>query len=164
MVDSIAFLLYKQSVGRICRFIGTLFGVGYIPVAPGTAASVLFCVLYILVPAMQAHSHPYWLIPAIPICVWICDRAQKDFKQKDPPQIVLDEWVGMAMALWGVEKIGPIFAAFVFFRFFDVVKMPMIRRLEGLPGGWGIVADDLAAGCLANLVVRLAFGLGFRFF
>jgi phosphatidylglycerophosphatase A len=101
------------------------------------------------------------------LCGLLGGKAEADFGRKDPGQVTLDEWAGQAVALcwlplgagpWG--WVIPAGAAFVAFRFFDIIKPPPIRRLEKLPGGWGIVADDLLAGVYANLALQLILRLG----
>ncbi len=76
---------------------------------------------------------------------------------KDPSQIVIDEVVGMAVALVGAPiELSLIIVAFLFFRFFDIWKPFPIKQIDrSFPGGWGIVLDDVAAGVMANLAWRL---------
>lgn len=76
---------------------------------------------------------------------------------KDPSQIVIDEIVGMTVALLGISfKPALIIIAFLFFRFFDIWKPFPIKYIDrSFPGGWGIVLDDVAAGVMANVVWRI---------
>jgi phosphatidylglycerophosphatase A len=144
----------------IARFLATGFYSGYAPVAPGTfgtlAAVPLAYVLYVATGA----SGPLYVL-ALGICVgaatWACDRFAAELGVKDPSVVVADEIAGYLLAVAFMPATVPrLFAAFVAFRFFDIVKPPPVRQAERLPGGLGIVADDLLAGVLANLVVRLA--------
>jgi len=164
--------------GRAVRkLLLTGLGTGHLPIAPGTWGSAGACIVFIAV-AFAAGGQQICLTgtmlilaaAATLICGFLGRWAEADFGRKDPGQVTLDEWAGQAIALcWLPLGAGPwgwivaTGAAFVAFRAFDIIKPPPIRRLEKLPGGWGIVADDLLAGVYANitlqLVLRLAIGL-----
>ncbi|NTV81952.1 MAG: phosphatidylglycerophosphatase A, partial [Candidatus Aminicenantes bacterium] len=74
----------------------------------------------------------------------------------DPGRIVIDEVVGQLLALAFLPGAWvPVAVAFALFRFFDIIKPWPIRRLERLPGGWGIMADDVGAGLAAAVLGRL---------
>lgn len=150
------------------RTLSTGFGLGRFPLAPGTAMSaacfafygalVVFSGLFDQVVAIRPLG--FVILAAAGIVVFslatILDgrSAIRDFGSRDPRQIVGDEAAGAFLALIGTTLyIPPEFAlpvAFVFFRFLDIAKPLGIRRLEKLPAGWGMLADDLAAGLLAN--------------
>jgi phosphatidylglycerophosphatase A len=83
-------------------------------------------------------------------------RIERAAGRKDPSIVVIDEVVGMLVALWALPfQAGEALAAFLCFRLFDIVKPYPIRRLERQPGGWGIMLDDVLAGLYANAVIRL---------
>ena len=89
----------------------------------------------------------------IPLGIWSSGKAEK-ILGRDSPHIVIDEISGMMIALTSLA------AAFTFFRLLDILKPPPLSRLQDLRGGWGIMADDIGAGILANLLLRLlSFGL-----
>ena len=150
------------------RLIATWFGCGLSPIAPGTAGS-----LGALIPALLATQTLHWTGPNIAWCgvalflpaVWAADVAAKEAGLKDPGFIVVDEVVGQCVTFFGARNLtGHLterynwttwVAVFVLFRAFDIWKPFPIRRLERLPGGWGIVADDAAAGIYAALVLWL---------
>lgn len=90
---------------------------------------------------------------SLPLARW----AERVSGTADPPWFVLDEAAGMFLAAFAPGRPGPesILVALVAFRLFDIIKPPPIRRLEGIPGGPGVVLDDLAAGAMA-LLLRLA--------
>ncbi len=78
----------------------------------------------------------------------------------DPSEVVIDEVAGMWIALLGAPLTAPhLLAAFLLFRLFDVWKPGPIDRLQNLPGGWGVMADDVAAGAVAGLLVALMAAL-----
>ena len=146
----------------------TGLGTGYLPIAPGTWGSAGACAVYLAV-AFATGGRQMCLTGTMLIlaaattllCGLLGGKAEADFGKKDPGQVTLDEWAGQAVALcWLPLGAGPwgwivaAGAAFVAFRAFDIIKPPPIRQLEKLPGGWGIVADDLLAGLYANLVIQ----------
>ena len=89
----------------------------------------------------------------------ICGSAEKSLKSHDDSRIVLDEIVGFwVAAAWLPRTWTAALTAFVLFRFFDSVKLPPYKWLERLPGGWGVVMDDVGAGIVANLLARLILG------
>lgn len=89
--------------------------------------------------------------------VWIAGRAEAALGRKDAPTIVIDEVAGMLVTLAGVPfSPGAVVAGFVLFRAFDVLKPWPARLIERrLPGGWGVVLDDVAAGVYGNLTLQL---------
>ena len=95
-----------------------------------------------------------------PIAVWASGKYESRAKQQDPPEIVIDEWVGQFICFIGVEP-SPIalIAGFFLFRIFDIIKLPPVKRLERLSGGVGIVADDVAAGIIGWVIL---FSLAYR--
>jgi phosphatidylglycerophosphatase A len=154
------------------------FGVGRIPVAPGTFGSLVGIVWFalLLVPAN------IWLfiagaIAGFGLSVWLCGEGEKILRQKDPGSVVLDEitamplcfagWVGVvfwkAGSLPRLEEIlnaqtwPAVLGVFVAFRFFDVLKPWPVRQSQSLPGGWGITVDDFLAAIYVNVVVLLIY-------
>jgi phosphatidylglycerophosphatase A len=138
------------------RLLATGFGSGYSPFAPGTAGSVVGLVLFWPMAALgwpfQAAVCAVVSLAGALAATHVADRVGL----KDPGIVVVDEIVGMWVTLMGLP-FGPVTAAagFVLFRVMDVFKPWPARDLERLPGGWGIVADDLAAGVYANLLLRV---------
>ena len=142
---------------RLVLFLASGLFLGLIPFAPGTFGSLLGIPLHWLLGHLPISLGICSLGFVILISVWISSRAELLLGNKDPSQIVIDEVVGMAVALAGAP-IEPslIVVAFIFFRFFDIWKPFPIRYIDkSFPGGWGIVLDDVAAGVMANLAWRL---------
>ncbi len=139
------------------------FGSGFSPLAPGTAGTVVGIPLYWL---FSFFSWPIWLISilAFTCLAWyVSDEAERLFGRKDAPCIVIDEIAGFQWTLFLVAPtILHVALGFVLFRLFDIVKPFPARLFENrLPGGCGVVADDLAAGVYANLVLQaLIYGFG----
>jgi phosphatidylglycerophosphatase A len=124
----------------------------------GSAAAVCLAVLF-----ETLHEwNPLWFailaaVSAVP-AMWAAGVAAREKAVKDPGFVVVDEVVGQWMALAGARVLNwkAYLGAFLLFRLFDVWKPAPIRRLENLPGGVGIVADDVLAGVYAALVLFLA--------
>ncbi len=141
--------------------IATWFGCGFSPFAPGTAGS-----LGALVPAVLLWHYAGWkpwhfgLLAAAAILpgVWAADREARARMKKDPGLVVIDEVIGVWIAAAGATTLNwkSWLAAFALFRLFDIWKPAPVRQLERLPGGWGIVADDVMAGIYAALVLFTA--------
>ena len=101
----------------------------------------------------------------LPVSIVVCHLAEHDLGTDAHP-IVADEVVGMLIAVWGVPHqagTSPLLLlvlAFLFFRAYDIVKPTPIRQSQSLPGGWGVVTDDVLAGIATNLTLRLGVTLG----
>ncbi|MCR4440902.1 MAG: phosphatidylglycerophosphatase A [Peptococcaceae bacterium] len=137
----------------LIKAIATGFGSGYAPRFPGTTGSALAAVI-----AWIYHPDIWQIIVLCAAGIFICDRAEAILNEHDSPHIVFDEICGMFIASWQIQDIRIFLVAFVLFRFFDMVKPFPINKLQELPGGLGIMADDLAAGLAARL---LSAGAGF---
>ena len=112
----------------------------------------------VLAPLLPAAplSFAAFLAAAAAAACWLCGRAEKAFGVRDDPRIVLDEVVGYWTAIAFLPPRLPVWmAAFVLFRVFDSWKLPPWSWLERLPGGLGVVADDVGAGVAANIGVRV---------
>jgi len=137
--------------------LATGLGSGLSPIAPGTAGSAvglaLFWPLSQLAPAYQVAAAVVVFVLGVPAAALVARRAGCE----DPGLVVVDEIVGMWVSLLFLP-LTPFTAisAFLLFRGMDIVKPYPARQLERLPGGWGIMADDVMAGVYANLLLRLA--------
>lgn len=142
---------------RSVLFLASGLFLGLIPLAPGTFGSLLGILLHWLLSNLPIFLEICFLGFVVLISVWISGRAELLLENRDPSQIVLDEIVGMAIALAGAPlEPSLVIIAFLAFRFFDIWKPFPIRYIDrSIHGGWGIVLDDVAAGIMANLVWRL---------
>jgi len=155
---------------RIAVVIGTFFGAGFFPVAPGTAGSAAALLIYLFArPALSG----WWLIVAAallyPPAVWAAGVCEQVFHKTDPGQVVIDEVIGQAITLAVIPAAAAGFggwklwlSGFILFRAFDIAKPFPIRRLEKLPGGYGIVTDDVLAGIYGAVVLRIAMYFGLQ--
>ena len=147
---------------HIHKFFASGLGLGYIPVGAGTVASVVTIVgVYLSETVMltpgQSPSIGLWLliISVITVAgVWSASVVEADWGE-DSNRVVIDEVAGMLIAIWGVPHTPAwLLAGLVLFRFLDIRKPRPIRQVERLPGGWGVMLDDVAAGVLANVVLQ----------
>jgi len=139
-------------------FFGALVGsalfTGYFPIAPATFTS-----LFVLVPAYFLASFPVWHALAIVVLFFVGVFVAGDLEKvwgRDPGRVTIDEVVGTLITFfWLPVSIWGMLVGFFVWRFFDIVKLPFVNRSQNLPGGWGVMMDDVLAGILANLAMRL---------
>jgi phosphatidylglycerophosphatase A len=136
--------------------LATVFGVGYIPFAPGTFGSAAGLLVWWLLPASPA-AQSIAIVALFVAGSWSGGVAEHHFGGTDPPYVVIDEVMGMLITLF-LNPVGGwgAFAAFLLFRAADVVKPFPSNRLERIPGGVGVMADDAMAAVYANLALRAA--------
>lgn len=163
------------------------WGVGFLPLAPGTWGSLVGVGLFLLLHRISVQAEAFgrqngWRLPAaedaqasllalavIAISlagIWAASRAERLLNRKDPGVVVVDEVAGQLMAFLFVPfnaRPWLIVAAFLAFRLFDIWKPYPIRRLEALEAGLGIMADDLLAGAYAAALILFVVTL-YQFF
>jgi phosphatidylglycerophosphatase A len=141
---------------NLAYVLGSGMGSGYAPLAPGTAGSLAALLLYILFPIPDY----YWLVITIlfiPIGLWSSSVMEKDLG-KDPPRVVIDEWVGQWMTLLFLPReILPLAAGFILFRILDIIKPFPARGLQKLKGGLGIMIDDIIVAVYGNIMLQILF-------
>jgi phosphatidylglycerophosphatase A len=148
-------------------YLATGFGSGFAPAAPGTwgtlIAMLFYCGIGVTAPGMlRFFPGALWLLLLTAAAVYIADRSLQGElfrnKNKDPGQIVIDEFAGFFATVIGHPvSLETAVLAFLLFRIFDITKPPPVRRIEQLPGGTGVVLDDVVAGLYANLALALYF-------
>ena len=143
------------------KLFSTSLGIGYIGKGAGTVAAVACSVCWYL-----AYRNGYEPIPSLIITLLITllgiwsSNVVSTIWGKDPARVVIDEVAGMCISLLFVPvTIKYVITALVLFRFFDIAKPLFIRKLEKLPGGWGIMLDDVLAGIYANILLNGALWL-----
>jgi len=151
---------------RLTLFLATGGGIGYARWAPGTLGTVVglpFCygLAHVALPLAVAG-----IVVFIGVAIWIAGAAERELGQKDPGCIVIDEVAGLMVTLVGLAWHLPTFiAGFIIFRFFDILKPFPIRQLERrFTGGFGIVIDDVAAGVMGNIILRIFLTQAERFY
>src|SRR5258706_1346247 len=150
---------------RPAVLLATGFGIGWTPFAPATAASLVVALVLVRLGWMG----PSALLPLplgiatvllVPLAIWSSGDAERDLGTDAHP-IVVDEVVGMLVSVWGIARLNApspallLGAAFVLFRFFDIVKPFPIRQSQRLPAGTRAIAEGLIAGIAVDLVLRL---------
>jgi phosphatidylglycerophosphatase A len=147
-----------MSKSRLALWLATWGGVGHFPLAPGTAGAVAAVAIgWALV--RYAGMPPWAFLPLAAAlfapAAWSATESERSAKAHDPGFVVVDEVVGQWIALAPVraDRWEEWLMALVLFRLFDITKPPPIRALERLPAGWGVVADDAAAGLCAMMVL-----------
>jgi phosphatidylglycerophosphatase A len=143
-----------QKHSLVKALFGTGLFIGYLPVAPATFACAISAVIwYFLLPCKLIYA----LLGAALFCLGIVvSNGLSSQWGKDPRQIVIDEYAAFLLPLYFTpRKLIPFIAAFLLFRFFDIAKPYPIRKIEKLPGGWGIMLDDLAAAVATTIVLLI---------
>lgn len=136
-------------MSAFARFIATFGPVGSFPVAPATAGSAVVALVGWFIPPPGLPIALALIVAGSALAVWAAGEAEKTLGHDAKP-IVVDEAVGQSLALLAVPHSPLAFlAAFVLFRLFDVWKPLGAREAQALPGGWGVVADDVIAGLSA---------------
>jgi phosphatidylglycerophosphatase A len=149
---------------RAALVVGTVFGAGYAPLAPGTLGSAVGVVLYYFTARWPLGLQLTLLAGVTVVGIWSAGVVARHLGREDPGQVVVDEVAGQLVTFIGAGTTPAALAiviGFLAFRAFDIVKPWPVNRLERLPGGLGIMADDLMAGVYAAIVLRLAvYALG----
>lgn len=153
---------------QIAKCISTGFYTGLFPFAPGTFASLCYCLLHAFLVNQQGlyfFSGIIFiaLLTAISLIATRIYIADSSFK--DPKEVVIDEWLGMSFALFALPDTNHFFfrltIAFLLFRFFDIYKPWPISKAESLPGATGIMADDILAGLISAALLKIIISLGY---
>jgi len=150
-------------VNALVKLLATALGAGYSPVAPGTCGTA---VAVPLVWALSSLAMWHWVLVAVAITalgIAVAHRADRAWGTHDSQRIVIDEVAGYCITMIPVDRghWAPLACGFVVFRFFDIVKPPPVRWLDQhLPGGWGVVLDDAAAGVMGAVVMLLLAHFG----
>ncbi|MFH1865588.1 MAG: phosphatidylglycerophosphatase A [Candidatus Eisenbacteria bacterium] len=147
----------------LVRFLATGAYLGYAPVAPGTVGSLGCAVLvWFAVPEVTHLSSPLAVgvvvlstLAFVALAIWAAGLAERSFGH-DASRIVIDEYAGFLISVLLLPKSLFVFGvAFLLFRALDIVKPFPARRAEALPGGTGVVLDDVVAGIYANVLLRV---------
>ena len=139
---------------------GTGLGIGLAPIAPATVASLVAVLVYGFSP-LEQDSAGFFLLCSLGFLagIWACQTLITE-ADHDPKRAVWDEFAGMWITCLFLPKTFLwLAAAFIVFRVLDILKPWPIRRFEGLPGGLGIMADDLAAGVVGAVGLNVVYGV-----
>jgi phosphatidylglycerophosphatase A len=144
-------------MNTLSMIFSTFLGAGFFPIAPGTVASFLTMLLFKL--GIYKLSWPFQALIIVALFIAggaASTRYARLLNRKDPGRIVIDETCGQLIALFLVTPDWKdLLLAFFLFRIFDIIKPYPIKKLEALPHGWGIMADDVGAGLGAAVFLRV---------
>ena len=144
------------------EMIATGLGVGHFPYGPGTMGALLAILIWFLITTTAGYST--WLAITFVLVgvftfqgAWSSTVAER-YWGEDPSRVVIDEVVGQWITLLAVPAAYEwwhVLLALILFRFFDIVKPLGVRKMEQFKGGWGIMADDILAGCYGAILIYL---------
>jgi len=135
----------------------TVFGIGYIGKGAGTVAAIFCAICWYL--AWHGNYPPlfsvYITIAITALGIW-SGNVVEPIWGKDHGRVVIDEVAGMCISLLFIPvTIKYVLTGLILFRFFDIVKPLFIRKMELLPGGWGVMMDDVLAGVYSNIILQI---------
>ena len=135
------------------RIAATFFYLGKLPIAPGTWGSLGALFLWLFLP-ITTPVHLSVILTLFVLGVYSSHKVAKYLKVHDPSEVVIDEAVGMGISLFMLPHNWVLYLiAFLLFRFFDILKPSFIYQIQNLPGGWGIMLDDVLAGLFTLAIV-----------
>ena len=142
---------------KVAEFIGTVFNIGKLPLAPGTWSSFLAVLVWYI---FFGEINPIYFLLIIFILFLLGIISSKiiikNSIEHDPSKIVIDEWVGqwISFLFLPVSLVNAIIG-FILFRLFDISKLKPIGYMEKIKGGWGIMLDDVLAGGMTLIILHL---------
>ncbi len=138
-------------------FLATTFGSGYFPVAPGTVGALVAIAVLWFLPQISLFTFILATIAFYFVGIWAATLAEEVWEH-DAGKINWDEVVGMMVTVIALPKTATVYiAAFFAFRIFDIIKPAPARQSEKLPGGWGVMTDDVIAGFYSNILLQIVF-------
>lgn len=142
---------------KVYKLISTVFGIGYVGKGGGTLAAICCCLLWYGI-LSKVNNQLIAVIVTLVILlmgVWSANKVEREWGI-DSNKVVIDEVAGMCVSLLFIPvTMLNILVGLFLFRFFDIVKPLFIKKMEKLPGGWGVMMDDLLAGIYANIFLQL---------
>lgn len=146
---------------KLYLLIGSGFGVGYSPLFPGTLASLVILIpIWFIKENFNLNIYISLIVLLTIISIYVISKIIKEMKNKDPKFVVIDEYLGQAVALiFCRQNILDYFIAFVGFRFLDIIKPFPINYIDKIKNAYGVVFDDLLAGIFISLLFFLHYEL-----
>lgn len=149
--------IHQGIIPGLIIFLATGFFSGFLPYLPGTAGTLIGLASYwLLLRQISTGGYLLLLLGVIPLGSFLCSKAEGYLGKSDAAPIILDEWIGYLISVAALPY-GPwaLWGGFFLFRLFDISKPFPIRQIQSLPGGWGVMLDDVLAGIYANLTLRV---------
>ncbi len=136
--------------------LATLFGIGKLSKAPGTVATLATIPIWYVLAQAGPIIYMAVVFLLFPIGVWAAQLYENQSDTHDSKEIVIDEVVGFLITMtWMPFTWQSVVFGFLLFRFFDIVKPPPIRQLDKkIPGGFGVMVDDVAAGIISSILMQ----------
>jgi phosphatidylglycerophosphatase A len=146
---------------RLAIVLATWWGVGYSPLAPGTAGTIAAIPFFLLLSLLPLPGYLACVLGIGLVACWAAGEAEHIFQEQDSKRIVIDEAVGLFITMMALPVRWPyILVGFLLFRAFDILKPPPIRFIERtVKGGCGVVLDDVLAGIYAQISLRIIAAL-----
>ena len=143
---------------NFAKYFATLFGIGFISIAPGTFGS-LFAIFiwYIFIDLFSIFYFILLFLCILSFSFYFTDIYLSNYKIKDPSEVIVDEFLGQSIPLFFIVNfnIYEVLIAFVTFRFFDIYKIYPINKIEDLKGSYGVILDDIIAGIYSLIILML---------
>ena len=136
---------------------GTVAGAGYVPLFPGTAGTLVGVAIYWVFKNFFPQTVNYIIILAVFLVggIWVSTRCNQYLEGDDNSSIVIDELTGFLLTMFLIPfSFRFVLLGFILFRIIDITKPFKIEKVGRIGGGWGIMADDIAAAILANLIIQ----------
>ena len=140
------------------KYFATLFGIGFIPLAPGTFGSLLAILIwYVFIDLFSIFYFIVLFLFVLSVSFYFTDIYLDNYKKKDPSEVIVDEFLGQSIPLLFIVNfnIYEVLIVFVAFRFFDIYKIYPINKIEDLKGSYGVILDDIVAGIYSLIVLML---------
>lgn len=137
------------------RLIATCFYIGYLPLMPGTWASIAALFVYYML------RNNYYIYSGVTLLFlilgfYLSGKAEKQFRTKDPKEIVIDEFSAQLLVFIFIPfNLINICLGFLLFRILDIFKLPPVKKIQNLPNGWGIMLDDISVAIFINLILQI---------
>ncbi|MBF0545490.1 MAG: phosphatidylglycerophosphatase A [Candidatus Riflebacteria bacterium] len=142
---------------KVIYLLASGFGIGFLPYIPATFGSLWGLLAYYCTYTFPWYSQIFLFLLFMILAIGLAEKAQQFSRVEDPSFVIVDEIVGMWATLLFLWKFNALvlILGFILFRLYDILKFFPINLFEGYSGGLGIVLDDLAAGMLANITLRV---------
>jgi phosphatidylglycerophosphatase A len=141
----------------LIKILASGFGLGYIPFAPGTFGTLGGVALFLLLALFNPTAYIVSAVVLFFIASMVSKKAEIIFNKKDSRIIVIDEISGFIVTMMLIEpSLHSILLGFIYFRFFDIVKIWPAKSFDNMSGGFAVVLDDIAAGIYANVLLRIS--------
>ena len=146
---------------RFSKLISTMAYIGYFPFISGTIGSLIGTLTFYVLSTTTSIIYVCLIVMTTAIGLYASTAYEKLVNKKDPHEIIIDEYIGMLFSyIFLPFSFRLLIIGFALFRFFDIIKPYPIRKFEKLPGGIGIISDDIVAAIYTNIILRILLAIG----